>query len=86
MSQSIMENILDGFVSLFGWLCRTLVVELLVYTILYGIGWVILKIITLGRYPQRPRGGKGWLDVELVALVGLLGVVFAVVAFVRLAG
>ncbi|ODV42476.1 hypothetical protein AWV79_26530 [Cupriavidus sp. UYMMa02A] len=77
---------MDIFAGLIGWLFRALVVEMLVYTLLYGIGWLVLKALTLGRHPQRPRGVGGWLEVELVALVGLLAVVVAAVAFVRLAG
>ena len=30
------------------------VVEFLFFTVLYGIGWGMLKVITLGRYPPRP--------------------------------
>jgi len=40
-------------------------VEFVFYTVLYGIGWVMLKTITLGRYPP-PRDKKH--NQELVAL------------------
>lgn len=41
------------------------VVEVVFYTVLYAIGWVMLKVITLGRYPPR-RPEKH--NEELVAL------------------
>jgi hypothetical protein len=41
------------------------VVEFVFYTILYAIGWVMLKTVTLGRYPP-PRSEKH--NEELVAL------------------
>ncbi|KAF7964193.1 hypothetical protein AWV80_01860 [Cupriavidus sp. UYMU48A] len=72
---------MDILAGLIGWLFRALVVAMLVCTLLYGIGWVVLKVLTLGRHPQRPRGVGGWLEVELVALVGLLAVVGAAIAF-----
>ena len=40
-------------------------VEVVFYTVLYGIGWVMLKALTLGRYPP-PRPQKH--NEELVAL------------------
>jgi hypothetical protein len=41
------------------------VVEFIFYTVLYAIGWGMLKVITLGRYPPR-RPEKH--NEELVAL------------------
>lgn len=41
------------------------VVEFVFYTALYGIGWLMLKAITLGHYPP-PRPEKH--NQELVAL------------------
>ena len=40
-------------------------VEFLFYTVLYGVGWVMLKAITFGSYPP-PRPHKH--NQELVAL------------------
>lgn len=28
--------------------------EFLFFTVLYGIGWAMLKVITFGRYPPKP--------------------------------
>lgn len=42
------------------------VVEFVFYTVLYGIGWIMLKAITLGHYPP-PRPGMH--NQELVALL-----------------
>lgn len=44
------------------------VVEFLFYTVFYGIGWVMLKTVTFGRYPP-PRPEKH--NEELVALFPL---------------
>jgi hypothetical protein len=52
---------LDG---LFELLAR-LVVQFVFYTVLHGIGWLMLKAITLGHYPP-PRPEKH--NQELVAL------------------
>ncbi|MDP3539017.1 MAG: hypothetical protein Q8S26_10005 [Azonexus sp.] len=41
------------------------VVEFLFYTVFYGIGWAMLKTVTLGRYPP-PQPAKH--NEELVAL------------------
>jgi hypothetical protein len=41
------------------------VVEIVFYTVLYAIGWGMLKVMTLGRYPPR-RPEKH--NEELVAL------------------
>lgn len=41
------------------------VLEFVFYTVLYGIGWIMLKAITLGHYPPR-RTEKH--NQELVAL------------------
>ena len=41
-------------------------VEFLFYTVLYGVGWIMLKAITLGSYPP-PRPQKH--SQELVALL-----------------
>jgi hypothetical protein len=40
-------------------------VEFLFYTVLYGVGWIMLKAITVGHYPP-PRPHKH--NEELVAL------------------
>ena len=52
---------LDALVEMVG----RFVVEVLFYTVLYGIGWIMLKAITLGRYPP-PHDVKH--NQELVAL------------------
>ena len=41
------------------------VVEFLFYTVFYGIGWVMLKTVTLGRYPPSQPAKH---NEELVAL------------------
>ncbi|HEX5804650.1 MAG TPA: hypothetical protein VFY24_16670 [Azospira sp.] len=41
-------------------------VELLFYTVLYGVGWAMLKMVTLGRYPPPPPQKH---NEELVALL-----------------
>lgn len=63
--------------ALLEWIARFLV-EFAFYTVLYGIGWLMLKSLTLGQYPPAPpvRHNK-----ELVALFPVaslfLGLTFA---------
>lgn len=54
------------------------VVEIVFYTVLYAIGWFMLRVITFGRYPpRRPEKHKE----ELVALFPIatifVGITFA---------
>jgi hypothetical protein len=43
-------------------------------------GWLVVKIITLGRYPRSIHLAKAdWLDYELLSFVGVVAVVGAVV-------
>ncbi|AGW92641.1 hypothetical protein N234_21685 [Ralstonia pickettii DTP0602] len=50
--------------------------------IFHGIGWAVLRVVTLGRYPQRARDVNEWLsEADLIALVGVVAVVAVVVAF-----
>lgn len=63
-----------------GWLF----VELIFYGVFYSVGWVVIKVVTLGRHPGPWRGAESLVDVEWVAFVGLLAVVAAIIAFVKL--
>lgn len=40
-------------------------VEVVFYTVLYGVGWIMFKAVTLGRYPPPPPQKH---NEELVAL------------------
>lgn len=43
-------------------------------------GWLVVKIITLGRYPRSIHPAKAdWLDYELLSLVGVVAVFGALV-------
>jgi len=42
---------------------------------LYWPGWLVLKIVTLGRYPASPLRREAWYDFELVACVGGLAII-----------
>lgn len=36
-------------------------------------GWLVVKIITLGRYPRSIHPGKAdWLDYELLSFIGVV--------------
>ena len=54
-------------------------VELVFYGLFYAIGWTFLKVVTLGRHPGPWRGAEGFVDMELVALTGLLVTVAGIV-------
>ncbi len=60
-----------------GWVLRACMAE----AFFYAIGWAVLRVVTLGRYPQRARDMNEWLsDADLIALVGVVTVVAVVVA------
>lgn len=43
-------------------------------------GWLVVKIITLGRYPRSIHPAKAdWLDYELLSFVGVVTVLGALV-------
>jgi hypothetical protein len=43
-------------------------------------GWLVVKIITLGRYPRSIHPAKAdWLDYELLSFVGVVAVLGALV-------
>ncbi len=55
--------------------------------IFFWPGWLVLNVLTLGRYPRvrRPDRNIGDpLEVELVSVVGLLSVVAVIVLLARL--
>ncbi|WP_456280325.1 hypothetical protein M1D55_05485 [Cupriavidus sp. JZ107] len=43
--------------------------------VLYWPGWLVLKIVTLGRYPASPMRRDAWYEFELVAVAGMLAIV-----------
>jgi len=66
---------MEVLVGAIGWI----VVELLFFGVFYGIGWAVINVVTLGKHPGPWRGAEGFVDAQLVALVGLLTTVGAVV-------
>jgi hypothetical protein len=66
---------MEVLVGAIGWI----VVELLFFGVFYGIGWAVINVVTLGKHPGPWRGAEGLVDAQLVALVGLLTTVGAVV-------
>lgn len=76
-----MEDILGALLRVIG----TLVMEVLVRTVFYWVGWPFVKILSLGRYPRR-----GWMSDSFeesgVCLVGVVVLVGAVVWLVTLSG
>ncbi len=51
------------------------VVDVLVVAIFYWPGWIVLRIVTLGRYPN--PGSRG--NAEFVAACGLVSTLIALV-------
>jgi hypothetical protein len=43
---------MEEAVGLLFWFVRTLIIEILFYTIFYWIGWAVCKVFTFGKYPQ----------------------------------
>ena len=53
--------------------------------VLYWPGWLVLKIVTLGRYPASPMRREAWYEFELVAAVGMLAIAGIAMAIAALA-
>ncbi|WP_137928178.1 hypothetical protein [Cupriavidus sp. 2SB] len=56
-------------------------VELIVSTVFYGIGWVVISIVTFGMHPGPWRGLENLVGVQLVAFVGLLTTVVTIASY-----
>lgn len=68
---------MDTLVGVVGWVFRSLLFE----AVFYGIGWAVLKVVTLGRHPEPARDINEWfVHTDVIALVGVLTVVLVVVA------
>jgi hypothetical protein len=65
-----MEYVAGFFVALLRWLAF--------YAIFFWPGWLVLRIITLGRFPRlrRPsRDVEDFVDVQVVSFIGFITVV-----------
>jgi hypothetical protein len=51
-----------------------------------GIGWLSLKLITLGRYPTFARNSRDWHDFDAMAFLGAAETILFVCAVVWLRG
>lgn len=73
---------MDAALAVLGAWCWRLGWELL----LYGIGWVMLRLLTLGRYPRQralaPAVADFW-DGQCVSLMGLCTVVAGLLAWLH---
>ncbi|MDK3023673.1 hypothetical protein QO239_13805 [Cupriavidus taiwanensis] len=68
---------METLVSAVGWLLQSVLFK----AVFHAIGWAVLKVVTLGRYPRPPRGLDDWAaSAEEIALVGLLSTVLAFIA------
>lgn len=65
-------EIAEGLLHFFGRTFVRLVVELVFEVVCYGLGFVVLRLVTLGSYP---RTSKEVLSDNLVSLVGVLVIV-----------
>ncbi|WP_068546717.1 hypothetical protein [Thalassotalea crassostreae] len=77
-----MEEIVEGFGKAFFRVVKWILVDAFVETFLHGYGYVTLKIITLGKYPQPNRDNEtlcivtGLISVGVtVALLILFGLI-----------
>jgi len=61
----------------------SVVVELIFYGVFYSIGWGFIRVITLGRYPGPWPASTHVVDLELVALTGLVVSIVAVVVVLQ---
>lgn len=54
------------------------------WTLGFGVGWVLLKIVTLGRYPRAGDFRRDVSDVWYVAMLGQLALAFMIAMAVKL--
>ena len=62
---------------IFGWLF----IEVFMHFVCFGIGWILLKILTLGKYPTKETDEKIVIYIGLGALISLL-IAFTIYAYI----
>ncbi|MED5606221.1 hypothetical protein VV867_00770 [Pseudomonas sp. JH-2] len=60
-----------------------LLLEVLFHSLCYPVGWPVVKLFTLGRYPRRHTYMSGEYDAEWTAAIGLAVLVIAMMAALR---
>jgi phosphotransferase system glucose/maltose/N-acetylglucosamine-specific IIC component len=73
---------MEEAVGLLLWFVRTLIIEILFYTIFYWIGWAVCKVFTLGKYPQSMPSSNDKKKSTLVFLVGMAVSIIIFMAFI----
>jgi hypothetical protein len=76
---------LELTVSAIGWIARALAslfAELVIHTFFYGLGWLVLKAVTFGRFPPPRSLVRDYHTSSLVILVGVI--TFVITLFVLL--
>lgn len=73
-----MEELLIGTARVLGSLIRWLMIELILNSVIYRIGYAGLYILTLGKRPHRP------VSQEMKGRILLLGIVLCILIFALL--
>ena len=68
----LIEGLGRGIFAFFRWILVTILVD----AILYGLGFAVLKVVTLGRYPIANRDNQ-----TLCLFTGLLSIIAVIVFF-----
>lgn len=68
----LIEGLGRGILAFFRWILVTILVD----AIIYGVGFGVLKVVTLGRYPVANRDNQ-----TLCLLAGLLSIIAVIIFF-----
>jgi hypothetical protein len=69
---------LDGLVEAAARSIGSFIIEFVFYSIFYRIGWVMLKVLTLGQYPSRaPAAHNRELVAALPIVAGMAAITIA---------
>lgn len=79
-----MDEFLEGSVGFLFRIIKSIIKGLIFDTLCYGVGWVFLRIITLGKRPRAgliSGAGEGFSEESLVSLVGVVVIVLVSLYF-----
>lgn len=71
-----------GVLRLLWWLAWDVCIE----SVAWSVGWCVLRVVTLGRYPQERLGGVDGADTGTAVLVEIAGLVSLALAIWGLGG
>lgn len=73
---------MEEVVGLLFWFVRTLIIDILFYTVFYWIGWGVCKVFTFGKYPHSFVSSNHKEKRTLIFLVGMAVSIAIFIAFI----